>query len=159
MRGCHTDEVEQPRCRVCRGRIGWTTGMVACLPDDPTADGICVPLCRLCGRELLPDDRVADRGRGCLRNGCGCVAEREHEPDYGFTDAEIAPFNELLIAKGCDSQLADAIAGYLLNSLASCGTRVVLALREGDIVVTAEEGSSVVGRDLRRTAAGGNPTQ
>ena len=132
--------------------------MVACLADEPRARGSCVPLCRLCGRELLPDDRVAARGWGYWRNGCGCVPEREPEPDYGFTDAEIEGFKELLIAHGCDGQLADALAGHLLTSLASCGTKVVLALPEGDIVVTAEEGSAVVGRDLRR-AAGDHPTE
>jgi hypothetical protein len=49
---------------------------------------------------------------------------------------------------------ADAVAWYLLNNLAHTGTKVVLGLPDGDIVVTAEEGSTIVGRDLRTTAAG-----
>ena len=133
--------------------------MVACLADEPRGGGSCVPLCRLCGLELLPDDRVADSGRGYWRNGCGCVVERKPEPDFGFIGTEIAAFKELLLAQGCDGQLADAVAGQLLNSLASCGTKVVLSLPDGDIVVTAEAGSTAVGRDLRRTAAGHNPTE
>lgn len=130
--------------------------MVACLPGDSAEADTCGPVCRSCGCDLVEDDRVPnrDRGRRHWRNQCGCVAEREPEPDYGFSEPEVARFKNLLIARGCNDQIADAVAWYLLNNLAHTGTKVVLALPDGDIVVTAEEGSTVVGRDLRTTAAG-----
>ena len=134
--------------------------MVACLPGDSAKANTCVPLCRSCGRDLAEDDRVPNRDRGqrFWRNQCGCVAEPEPEPDYGFSETEVGRFKDLLIARGCNDQVADGVAWYLLNSLAHTGTKVVLGLPDGDIVVTAEEGSTVVGRGLRTTAAGEGPT-
>jgi hypothetical protein len=125
--------------------------MVACLCDASMAGSPCVPVCRSCGRDLVPDDTAAhrDRGRSFWRNACGCAAEREPEPDYGFSDDEVSRFDRLLVSRGCDDQVAKALAGRLLNSLAHHGTKVVLGLPEHDIVITADEAGAVVGRDLR----------
>jgi len=130
--------------------------MVACLPDESLETTACIPVCRACGRELVPDDRVLhrDRGQRFWRNECGCVIEREPDPDYGFSDAEVARFKDLLTSRGCDDLVADALAGQLLNSLAHHKTKVVLGMPDGDIVITAEEGAAVVGRDLPTAAEG-----
>lgn len=131
--------------------------MVACLhpPDGSMETDACIPVCRACGRELVPDQALhRDRGRRLWRNECGCVVTSKHDPDYGFTDLEVARFKDLLIRRGCDDQLADAFAGRLLNSLAGHGTKVVLEMPDGDIVITAEEGAAVVGRDLPTASNG-----
>jgi hypothetical protein len=125
--------------------------MVACLSDESMAGGPCVPACRSCGRDLVPDDAAPhrDRGRSFWRNACGCAAEREPVPDYGFTAAEVSTFEQLLTGRGCDGEVAKALAGRLLNSLAHHGTKVVLGLPEHDIVISADEAAAALGRDLR----------
>ena len=130
--------------------------MVACLAGESLETDTCTPVCRSCGRELVPDDRAlhADRGRSFWRNECGCVADREPDPDYGFTDSEVACFKDLLISRGCDGQVADVLAERLLNSLAQHGTKVVLGMPGGDIVISAEEGAAAVGRELRTADEG-----
>jgi hypothetical protein len=92
--------------------------------------------------------RYPDRGRRFWRHECGCVIERDPEPDYGFTDVEVGRFKGLLTARGCDDQVAAELAGRLLNSLAHYGTKVVLGLPAGDIVITAQDGSEAIGRPL-----------
>ena len=68
--------------------------MVACLADTSDATLRCVPACQSCGRDLVPDERLAypDRGRSHWRRDCDCVVEHPPVPDYGFTDTEIATF-------------------------------------------------------------------
>ena len=71
-------------------------------------------------------------------------------PDYGFTDTEIATFGRLLIAGGCrDVDTAKVLAPLMLNSLAHHRTKVVLGLPDGDVVITAEEATTLLGRELR----------
>lgn len=126
--------------------------MVACLADTSDATLRCVPACQNCGRDLVPDERAAyaDRGRNHWRRECGCVVEHRPEPDYGFTDTEIATFERLLIARGCrDDDTAKVLAPLLLNSLAHHGTKVVLGLPEGDVVISAEEAGTLLRRELR----------
>jgi hypothetical protein len=132
--------------------------MVACLAGESLETDTCIPVCRSCGQELVPDDQALypDRGRRFWRHECGCVAEREPDPDYGFTDSEVACFKDLLISRGCDGQVADTLAGRLLNSLAQYGTKVVIDMPDRDIVISAEEGAAAVGRELRTAAEGSN---
>jgi hypothetical protein len=54
----------------------------------------------------------------------------------------------LVTTRGCDDQIADELAGRLLNSLAHYRTKVVLGLPAGDIVITPQEGSEAMGRPL-----------
>lgn len=62
-------------------------------------------------------------------------------------------FSALLTARGCPVEQAEFLGRHLLASLAEHGTKVVLGLPEGDVVITAEEARQVVGRDLRSETA------
>lgn len=125
--------------------------MVSCLSEKSMGASACRPACRSCGRELAPDDNAPDRGRGrsYWRRACACVTEREPEPAYLFSDAEVARFRQLLIDRGCDDRIDHALATRLLNSLAHLGTKLVFGLPDHDVVVTAEEATALLGRDLR----------
>ncbi|MGH9008394.1 MAG: hypothetical protein ACRDYF_00940 [Acidimicrobiia bacterium] len=120
-------------------------------------DSACRPACRSCGRELVPDENAPDRGRGrsYWRRACACVIEREPEHADLFSDAEVERFRRLLIDRGCDDRIDDALAKRLLNSLAHLGTELVFGLPDHDVVVTAEEAAALLGRDLRVSANGG----
>lgn len=132
----------EQRCRKCGGRIGLTRGMVACLPD---AGDSCTPVCRNCGRDLVPQKAPpADPGRRFWERSCGCVPEPEVQ--YDFTADEVARFRSLVRGRGFE--VDDAIARMFLNSLANTGTKMVLGAPGGDIVITADEASAAIGRQL-----------
>jgi hypothetical protein len=122
--------------------------MVSCLSEESVGDSACRPACRLCGRELAPDDNAPDRGRGrsYWRRACACVIEREPEPAYLFSNAEVERFRRLLIDRGCDAWIDGALAMRLLNSLPHIGTKLVFGLPDHDVVVTAEEAAALLGR-------------
>jgi hypothetical protein len=120
------------------------------LPDSRNP---CIPVCRNCGRDLVPDDRPpADRGRNSWRRACGCVIEPEPEVEFTFTEDELANFTALVAARNFEID-AD-FARHLLNSLAKTGTKVVVSLPERDIIITAEEAEHAIGRKLQ---LGGSP--
>ena len=130
--------------------------MVSCLSDESMDGSACRPACRSCGREMIPDENAPDRGRGrsYWRRSCSCVVEREPEAVYVFTDAEVARFRRLLIDRGCDDRIDEALAKRFLNSLAHLGTKLVFGLPDDDAVVTADEAAALLGRDLRLPANG-----
>lgn len=119
--------------------------MVACLPDLGTA---CRPVCRNCGRDLVPHDHPPDSGRGqsYWQRACGCVIESEPEKDFAFTAEEVSRFSTLVASRGFEIDRDYGL--HLMNSLADTGTKVVLGLPAGDIVITAEEAEDAIGRGL-----------
>jgi hypothetical protein len=119
--------------------------MVACLPD---AGAACTPVCRNCGRDLVRQDKPpdTDRGRSYWQRTCGCVIEPEPEKDFGFTDEDVAKFTALVAARGVE--IDRDFGRHLMNSLADSGTKVVLGLPAGDIVITAQEAGDAIGRRL-----------
>jgi hypothetical protein len=60
----------------------------------------------------------------------------------------VARFRDLLTSRGCDDDVSDVLARRLLNSLAHHGTKVVVGLPAGDIVITAKDGSEAIERAL-----------
>jgi hypothetical protein len=119
--------------------------MVACLPDLRTA---CTPVCRNCGQDLVEQDDPPDTGRGrsYWQRTCGCVIEPEPEKDFGFTAEEVSKFAALVAARGFDIDRDFGL--HLMNSLADTGSKVVLGLPAGDIVITAREAGDAIGRRL-----------
>ena len=100
--------------------------------------------------DLCPQDDVVARrvlhDYGAMFVACDSVSP---PPVCVFTcDDEVARFRDLLSSRGCGDDVAEVLAGRLLNSLAHYGTKVVLGLPAGDVVITAQEGSEVIGRAL-----------
>jgi hypothetical protein len=92
---------------------------------------------------MVPDKRVTIRpgeGRTYWRQPCECTVERF---EYAATDHDLAAFRDLLAQRGFPS--SDRFAGGLLSSLADCGTRVVIEMPDGEVVVTAEEAIDAMG--------------
>ena len=139
------------RCRRCGGRVSWTPGMVACLPDGAGLKPRCTPACRNCGRELVQDESPhlqRDRERSFWQRACGCVLEVS-PPAYTFSDEEVARFVTLLRDRGAPADVADTLGRHMLEGLAEHMTRSVLGLPDGDMVITADEARETIGRDLR----------
>ena len=132
--------------------------MIACLPDDSMTKHPCDPACQACGQTMVVAERIPhlDRGGRSWASTCSCVIERPPLPDYGFRNEEVSAFQRLLVAREFGGAVSDALARHLLNSLAHSGTKVVLhTLSPGEeVVVTAEEAATLLGRELRSSAPG-----
>lgn len=128
--------------------------MVVCLSDGGGPEPRCTPVCRNCGRDLVPDKSPRlrrDRGRNFWQRACGCVIDAPR-PAYEFSDEEVARFSTLLADRGAPADVAEVLGRPLLNSLAEHLTRAVLGLPDGDVTITADEARQAIGRDLRARA-------
>lgn len=130
----------QPICRLCGGRVAWTSGMVLCLSAGQRGGQCDVPLCKSCGTELVPDDRVAKSSS--WRRQCGCP---ELQDEYDASDQDLALMGSLLLERG----LAPELASDFLTWLAGCRTKVVFQQEDGtEVVVTFDEVRTAIGHDL-----------
>ncbi len=91
----------------------------------------------------MPDERVPSRhmgGQGHWRRACGCAYE---VCEYPATDDDLAAFRRVLAERHLPS--SDTSARRILTSLADTGTRVVIVLADGEVVLTADEAIDAIG--------------
>jgi hypothetical protein len=137
------------RCRVCEAEIEWVDlgEFVAC--------GCGIPLCKNCGRELVPDDAVyptsgaLSTDRTFWKNACSCPLVGALT--YVATDDDLARIKELILSKGIDfSTDIDEFARYLLDTVAQSGTGVEVVIPGEDrvVAITAQDVTDAIGRSL-----------
>ena len=135
----------QPVCRRCGEAIAWSSRMVVCLRVS-SAGASCVPLCRGCGKELVPADPArAPDSRPHWRTNCDCTFPAPQP--YAASRSDLRLFGDLLRSRGLD--MSDVETPYLLQCLADTGTKLVIGHPDRhEITITAKEAEQAIGHTL-----------